>query len=67
MPNPTIPNPLTESHLTQIRRSLDIADQALAQIELAERAGVDVSAQKQSLLDSKQKLLQIKNVYFPNQ
>lgn len=66
MDKPLPINPLTDNHLIQIRRSLDIADQALQAIDMAERAGIDVSATKAQLQDSKQKLLQIKNVYFPN-
>lgn len=66
MDSPIQLHPLTNAHLDQIKKSLLVADAALAQADLAERAGIDVSAQKAQLLDSKQKLLQVKNVYFPN-
>jgi hypothetical protein len=59
-------SPLNDSHLANIKKSLEIANSALQAAEMAERAGIDVTAQKQSLQDSIQKLLQIKQVYFPN-
>jgi len=62
----TIPNsPLTAAHLEQIRNALDVITIAQQQVELAKRAGVDVSAQETQLKDAQDKLLRLKNVYFP--
>lgn len=58
-------SPLTASHLSQIRNALDMIDRTQKQVDLAQRAGIDVTVQQQQLADSKQKLLQLKNVYFP--
>jgi hypothetical protein len=60
-------SPLTAAHLDQIRNALDVINVAKQQIALAERAGIDVAAQKAQLADSESKLLQLKNVYFPGQ
>lgn len=59
--------PLTQDHLRQIQDGLHFIGLAETQIELAQRAGLDVSDQKAKLVDAKAKLLQIKQVYFPNQ
>lgn len=58
-------NPLTENHLAQINQGLDQVNVALQQIDMAKRAGLDVSAQEQQANDTRDKLLQLKNVYFP--
>lgn len=58
-------NPLNEQHLTQINDGLRQADEAMRQIELAKRAGLDVSLQEQQVQATKARLLQIKQVYFP--
>jgi len=60
-------SPLTLQHLEQIRNALDVINVAQQQVDLAKRAGIDVSAQETQLADSKGKLLQLKNVYFPGQ
>jgi hypothetical protein len=60
-------NPLTFEHLQQIRNALSTAAVAQQHIDLAKRAGIDVSAQEQLLKDQMAKLLAIKNVYFPGQ
>ena len=60
-------NPLTPEHLQQIRNALDQVKVAKAQIELAKRAGIDV-AQLESINDANEdKLLKLKQVYFPGQ
>jgi hypothetical protein len=58
-------NPLTQDHLAQIRRALDVIAVAEHQADMAQQAGIDVTVPKQQLADSKAKLLAIKNVYFP--
>lgn len=60
-------SPLTHMHLGQIQDALRVIDQAEKQIELARRAGIDVSKQDSECKESKEKLLRIKNVYFPGQ
>ena len=58
--------PLTLAHLEQIKQALAVIARAEIEIDRAKRAGIDVTQQTQQLADSKAKLLQIKNVYFPN-
>lgn len=58
-------SPLTQEHLAQIRNALDVVSIAEQQLALAKRAGLDVAQQERDLAESKQKLLQLKNVYFP--
>ena len=60
-------NPLTPDHLAQLRNALDNVNQAKYQIDLAKRAGVDVSQLEQIVNDNETKLRQIKQVYFPGQ
>lgn len=60
-------NPLTPDHLLQINNALDMARQADYQIQLAKRAGIDVSQAEQINNDNITKLRQIKQVYFPGQ
>jgi hypothetical protein len=68
MSSPTIPaNPLTPDHLAQLKNALDNAKRAQYQIDLAKRAGIDVSALEQTNQDNITKLRQILQVYFPGQ
>lgn len=68
MSSPTIPaSPLTPDHLAQIKNALDAAKQAEYQIQLAKRAGIDVSSLEQTNNDNIAKLRQILQVYFPGQ
>lgn len=60
-------SPLTVEHLQQIQNALDQVKAAKAQIELAKRAGIDVSSLEQMNNDNETKLRQIKQVYFPGQ
>lgn len=60
-----IPNPLTEQHYQQIVNGLSVIAQAEQQILLAKQAGINVDQQSAQLADNKQKLLQVKNTYFP--
>lgn len=66
MSSPTV-GPLTIEHLSQLRNAQDIIRNAKDQIELAKRAGIDVSAQEQQIADTETKLAKIKQVYFPGQ
>lgn len=60
-------NPLTPEDLTRINDALDTVTTAEHQLALAKRAGIDVSAQEQQIARNKERLLQIKQVYFPDQ
>lgn len=64
----TVPNnPLTIDHLNQIRNALDAVQAAKNQIELAKRAGLDVTQLEEINNANETKLRQIKQVYFPGQ
>jgi hypothetical protein len=56
---------VTDNHLIQVNNALDNIRLAQNEIDLAKRAGIDVTAQQKQLDDSKSKLLQFKQVYFP--
>lgn len=58
-------SPLTEEHLTQINQGLKQVADAKKQIALAERAGIDVAQLKAANNQAEEKLLQLKQVYFP--
>jgi hypothetical protein len=60
-------NPLTPDHLAQIKNALDAAKAAQYQIELAKRAGIDVSSLEDTNNENVTKLRQILQVYFPGQ
>jgi len=60
-------NPLGEQHLIDINNALANAVIAQKQLDLAKRAGFDVSVQQKTLDDSVAKLRQVKQVYFPGQ
>jgi len=60
-------HPLTEEDLVKINEGIDQFRNALTQIDLAERAGIDVAAQKQQAEEGLAKLQKIKQVYFPGQ
>jgi hypothetical protein len=64
---PTPGSPLTNEHLQQLNNALDQAKQAQIQIDLAKRAGIDVSNLEQMNNDNVSKIRQIKQVYFPGQ
>lgn len=65
--NQPLTSPLNSDHLAQIKNALDVIAFAEQEVAKAKRAGIDVSQQERDLADSKQKLLQVKNVYFPGQ
>jgi hypothetical protein len=58
---------LNTEHLDQIKAGIAAANEALAQIAKARMAGIDMSAQEQTLKDNLDKLQRIKQVYFPGQ
>jgi hypothetical protein len=58
--------PLTEEHLNEINNALSDGELAQKHIEMAKRAGIDVSQHEAQHTENMQKLRQIKQVYFPN-
>lgn len=62
----TKPSPLGSEDLNKINQGLAHVEQGLAQAELAQRAGIDVSQQVSQLKATQQQLLQIKQTYFPS-
>jgi hypothetical protein len=58
-------SPLNEEHLKQINAALKAVDIAESQIILAKQAKIDVAHQEKMLQESKDKLLALKNTYFP--
>lgn len=65
--SPTRGSPLTVDHLQQLKNALDQIALAKVQIDLAKRAGIDVSQLEEMNNDNETKLRQIKQVYFPGQ
>lgn len=59
-------NPLSETDLAQINDGINQAEQGMRQLELAKRAGIDVTAQEAELTKTLKQLRQLKQVYFPN-
>lgn len=53
--------------LQQINDGLQKIKDALIAVDYATRAGFDVSQQKAALENGQQRLLQIKNTYYPGQ
>lgn len=64
MPNPY--SPLDATHLSQINNALERIAAAEAQIILAKQARIDVTEMERNLAQSKEKLVLLRNVYFPN-
>ncbi|NBS69655.1 hypothetical protein EBT31_12185 [bacterium] len=58
-------SPLKESDLKTINKSLYLLNELIEAIEKAECAGIDCTEQKLRRDDLTQKLLAIKNAYFP--
>jgi hypothetical protein len=59
-------NPLTDSDFQRIEEGLRMADSAIAQAEMAQRAGLDTREALKRAQQSKDQLLKIKQTYFPN-
>lgn len=61
------PNPLTEQDLERINTGLAQAREAQELIDMASRAGIDVEEFRVRARDSQEKLLRMKQVFFPGQ
>ncbi len=57
--------PLTLEDKKSIDKALELTAQTEKDIARAELAGIDVAAQKATLAQSKQRLLAIRQAYFP--
>ncbi len=64
MAQPLVPS-MDFEQLNKINDALEQIKEAKRQAELAQRAGIDVNTDLESILDSEKKLLRIKSVYFP--
>lgn len=60
-------SPLNDTHLADMRNALAQIAIGEHQIMLAKQAGVDVSVLEKTMQEHKQRILQIKNTYFPGQ
>lgn len=56
---------LTEDHLKVLKNAIDQGAAIQREIDLAKRAGIDVSAAEALLQDTLGKIRQSKSVYFP--
>lgn len=61
------PNPLTEGDLEDINKALATAQDAQELIEMAAQAGIDVEAFRQRARDARDRLLRVKQTFFPGQ
>lgn len=59
--------PLAEKDLQEINLNLDQLLAADEQIKLAERAGLNVEAQKETARTLRNQLLKVKQTYFPGE
>lgn len=58
-------NPLTETHFNNIVEGIRRADEAIAAAEKAALAGIDLSSVRQQAIEARDRLLKVKQVYFP--
>lgn len=59
-------NPLTDQDAVDIDRALSDLKEADELGSLAEQAGIDVGSRRQTIRDNRDKLLRIKQTFFPN-
>lgn len=59
------PNPLTDQDLDDINKALVTATEAQELIELAAQAGIDVDPFRQRARDARDRLLRVKQTFFP--
>jgi len=65
-PPPSILSPLNDTHLDSILAGLKWLDLLEPELKKAQAAGVDVSQKIADAAAARQRLLSLKNVYFPN-
>ena len=56
---------LTEQHFNDMQAALTQLDEAERQLKLAKLAGINTAGQEQQIADTRQKIAQVKAVYFP--
>lgn len=57
--------PLTDADLIELKRNLAELDKADKLIEQADRAGIDVAGQKEGARQARDKLMKMKQAFFP--
>ncbi len=62
-----VQNPLTADDLVSIKKALEDAKDAKELISMAEQAGIDVAAFKIRADETQQRLLRVKQAFFPGQ
>jgi hypothetical protein len=65
-PPPSILSPLNDTHLESILAGLKWLDLLDPELKKAQQAGIDVTQKIADSQAARQRLLQLKNVYFPN-
>ena len=60
-------DPLTETDLADINRALARLDDAERLIQKAQQAGIDVEPFRKAARDNQERLLKIKQAFFPGQ
>lgn len=58
---------LTDADREQLKRSLDDLNEVEEMIRQAERAGLDVSAQKERAQQARSQIIRIRQAFFPGQ
>lgn len=66
MPRPPV-SPLGDRELEKIRSSLQQLEEGEKQIELAKRAGFDVTSEEERFGQLRKRLTKIKQTYFPDE
>lgn len=64
---PDMSQPLTQANLDQINTQLEGIRSAMELVRKAKTAGIDVSTQEQQLMQGQEKLLRVKQAFFPGQ
>ena len=62
-----VQNPLTPDDLVSIKKALEDANDAKELIGMAEQAGIDVAVFKVRADEAQQRLLRVKQAFFPGQ
>jgi len=58
---------LNDAHFAQLKAAQQAIQRAKVELDLAERAGIDVSAQRAQIQASEDQNRKLMNTYFPNQ
>lgn len=58
---------INDGHLAQMKNALDQLTVMANEIDLAERAGINVAAQKEAMIRARDQIQKMLNVYFPGQ